>query len=349
MNVKFVDYPKQHKKYKKEIEGAMLRVARSRARILQNEVKKFEDNLAQFVGTKYAVGLNSGTDALFLSLKLLGIGPGDEVISVGHTFHATVEAIVWNGAKPVLVDVGEDGMMNLESVMQKINSKTKAIIPVHLMGDMVEMRALRRIALDANVKIVEDACQALGSSIENEKAGSFGVTGCFSFFPAKILGAYGDAGALTTDDEALAKEAKDMREHYKYNPGKYGFNSRLDELQAAILNVKIGHLNEMIARRDEVADIYNKTLTRAITIPTIREGRVYQDYIIRTDRRDELQNYLTMHGIETLKNDYHFPNDLPKPEHTVSLESQTLRLPCNDVLTDKEVLYVAKTINKFFE
>lgn len=343
MNVSFVNYPKQHQKYQKEIEAAILRVCNSRARILQQEVKNFEQNLADFVGTKYAVGLNSGTDALFMTLKLLGVGSGDEVITVGHTFHATVEAIVWNGAKPVLVDVGEDGMMDVISVKKAITSKTKAIIPVHLMGDMVNVGALSVLGLP----IIEDACQALGASYGGVKAGAWGIAGAFSFFPAKILGAYGDAGAITTDDEALYKELKDMREHYKYNPGKYGFNSRLDELQAAILNVKIKHLPEMIQRRQEIADMYDDGL-KGVVLPTKRLGRVYQDYIIRTDRRDELAEFLKNKGIETLKNDYHFPDDLPKPEHTVKLESQTLRLPCNDVLSDEEVKYVIEKSNEFF-
>ena len=349
--VSFVDYPKQHQKYP-EIEEAILRVCNSKARILQDEVRMFEENLAKFVGTKYAVALNSGTDALFLSLKLLGIGNGDEVITVGHTFHATVEAIHWNGATPVLVDVYDtNSTMDIDACINAITEKTKAIIPVHLMGDMVNMEALKyRLSLlgREDIYIIEDACQALGSESKGIKAGAWGTTGCFSFFPAKILGSYGDGGAVTTNDEELYKELKDIREHYKYNPGKWGFNSRMDELQAAILNVKIWHLPEMIKRRQEIADIYDKNLLGVI-LPTKRKGRVYQDYIIRTDNRDELAAYLKEQGIETLKNDYHFPSDCPKPDATVKLESKTLRLPCNDVLTDGEVLYVCEKINEFYK
>lgn len=350
MKVSFVDYPKQHKKYQKEIEDAILMICNSRARILQGEVETFEKNLADYIGTKYAVGVANGTDALFLSLKLLGIKEGDEVITVGHTFHATVEAIVWNGAKPVLVNVGKDGMMDLNDVYEKITPRTKAIIPVHLMGDMVDMKGLINLLMGMeryDIKIVEDACQALGSERDGKKAGSWGKTGAFSFFPAKILGAYGDAGAITTNDEGLAKELKDMREHYKYNPGKYGFNSRLDELQAAILNVKLSHLKEALERRQEIANLYYAGL-KIDGLPTIREGRVYQDYIIRTDRRDELAEYLKKNEIETLKNDYHFPDDLAKPKGTVELESQTLRLPCNDVLENSEIEYIIQKVNQFF-
>jgi len=350
MKTNFVDYPRQHKKYESEIDGAIKRICNSRARILQEEVKKFEENLAKFIGTKYAVGLNSGTDALFLSLKLAGIKAGDEVITVGHTFHATVEAIVWNGAKPVLVNVGEDGMMDLKDVFEKITYKTKAIIPVHLMGDMVDMKGLKNLlhGMDRDdIIILEDACQALGSERDGKKAGAWGHAGAFSFFPAKILGAYGDAGAVTTNDENLYKELKDMREHYKYNPGKYGFNSRLDELQAGILNAKFTHLPEMLKRRQEVADRYYQGL-KIGGLPTIRKGRVYQDFIIKNERRDELSDFLKENGIETLKNDYHFPDDLKKPWETVALEQQTLRLPCNDVLENDEVDYVIKKINEFF-
>ena len=342
MQINFVDYPRQHNKYKDEIEEAILRVCNSRARILQNEVKTFEENLAKFVGTRFAVGVANGTDALIMILRYLGIGKGDEVITVGHTFHATVEAIVHNGAKPVLVDVGEDGMMDIKAVKKAVTSKTKAIIPVHLMGDMANLTEL----IGYDLFVIEDACQALGSELGGRKAGAWGVAGAFSFFPAKILGAYGDAGAVTTNDEAMHKELKDMREHYKYNPGKYGFNSRLDEIQAAILNVKMKYLPDILKRRQEIADLYDAGL-KGVTLPTKREGRVYQDYIIRTDKREELAAFLKEQGIETLKNDYHFPDDCPKPLDTVFLEAETLRLPCNDVLEDDEIKYVIEKVNEF--
>ena len=364
MKVKFVDYPKQHAKYS-EIEEAILRVARSSDRILRGEVQKFEQNLADFVGTKYAIGVANGTDALTMSLRALGVGPGDEVITVGHTFHATVEAIHWNGAKPVLVDVGEDGMMDMKAVAKAITPRTKAIIPVHLMGNVCEMQELSNVIIKYHAKdigneivVLEDACQALGAertypfceggTYTIKAGGSLGKAGCFSFFPAKILGAYGDAGAVTTDDENLYKELKDMREHYKYSDTpKYGFNSRLDELQAAILNVKFKYLPDMIKRRQEIADLYDAGLKDLpIKLPTKRQGRVYQDYIIRTDRRNELAEFLKENGVETLKNDYHFP--IPKPEHTIKLESETLRLPCNDVLEDEEIKYVCEKINEFY-
>lgn len=348
MNVSFVDYQKQHRKYKQEFDDAWNRVADSRARVLQNEVKTFEENLAKFVGTKYALGVANGTDALIMVLRYLkeknGWQDGDEVITVGHTFHATVEAIVHNGLKPVLVNVGEDGMIDVKEVKNAVTINTRAVIPVHLMGDMANVQELRDDL--AGIVVLEDACQALGSELNGIKAGAWGIAGAFSFFPAKILGAYGDAGAITTNDEDLYKELKDMREHYKYNPGKYGFNSRLDELQAAILNVKLKYLPNMIKRRQEIADLYDAGL-KGVKLPTKRLGRVYQDYIIRTQKRDDLAHFLKDNGIETLKNDYHFPDDLPKPEHTTKLESETLRLPCNDVLENEEIEYVIQKVNEF--
>lgn len=345
--IRFFDPYKQYLRYKGEIDDAMQDTLERGDLILRQDVEEFEKNLAEYVGTDYAVGLNSGTDALFLSLKFLGIKEGDQVITVGHTFHATVEAIHNCGATPVLVNIKEDGMMDVNEVLSKINPYTKAIIPVHLMGDMVDMKALTE---GTDLPIIEDACQALGADIDGKKAGAWGWVGCFSFYPAKILGCFGDGGAVTTNDEEFANELKDMRNHYKYNPGKWGFNSRLDNIQASILNVKIQYLNDMLDRRNEIAFMYDDGLVNNgfLDIPTRRKGRVYQDYIIRTDKRDELAEHLKALDIETMKNDYHFPDDLPKPEKTVELEKQTLRLPCNDVVTDEEVQEIIILINDFY-
>ena len=344
--VPFVDFAKEDEMFEEGITQAINKCRKEGKYILQEDVEEFEVALAEFVGTKYAIGVNSGTDALFLSLKMLGVGEGDEVITVGHTFHATVEVIKHCGALPILVDVGEDAMMDVTKVVQAITPRTKAIIPVHLMGDMVDMPLLMKIA--GHIPVVEDACQALGADTDGKKAGAWGKTGCFSFYPAKILGCMGDGGAITTDDEELADELKDLRNHYKFNPGKYGYNSRLDNVHAAVLNVKIKRLPEILARRQEIADIYDREL-QGVTLPTQREGRVYQDYIIRSDQRDNLASFLKENGIDTLKNDYHFPDDLPKPVGTMKLERETLRLPCNETLTDEDVYYIVDKINEFFE
>lgn len=345
MEVKFVDFGKQYRKYQKEIDDAISVCLHNGQLILRRKVDEFEQELAKFVGTKYAVGVNSGTDALFLSLKMAGVGPGDEVITVGHTFHATVEAIVRCGAQPILVGVDESSLMDLSELSEFITPKTKAIIPVHLMGDMVDVQTIKEMW--PKIKIIEDACQALGASIVGRKAGSFGDFGCFSFYPAKILGAFGDAGAIVTNNEDAASELKDLRNHYKYNPGKYGYNSRLDNLQAAILLVKLGHIDEILAKRADIAKMYDKGL-KGVILPRQRDGRVYQDYIIRIELRDDLSRFLKVYGgVETMKNDYHFPDDLPKPTDTVLLEKKTLRLPCNDVLEPEEIQYVIGLINRF--
>lgn len=190
--VPFVGYRIQYQDLKKEINKTLKRVLSKGELILRKDVEDFEQNLAEFVGVKYAVGLNSGTDALFLSLKAANIGKGDEVITVSHTFVASIAAIVQAGAKPVLVDVGHDFLMDIGEVERKITKKTKAIIPVHLNGRMCDMERLMKIARDYGLTVIEDAAQSLGASFEGKRAGAFGLTGCFSFYPAKILGCFGD-------------------------------------------------------------------------------------------------------------------------------------------------------------
>lgn len=356
MNVPFVNFVEEYNQHKEALDRAYFDVMGRGDYILRQDVEQFEKNMAEFVGTKYAIGVNSGTDALFLMLHLLNLVEGDEVITVGHTFHATVEAIVHAGGKPVLVNVGDDGMMDIEEVKKAITPKTRAIIPVHLMGDMVDMKKLTDHCAYLAVKekhlivIIEDACQALGSERDGKRAGSWGFAGAFSHYPAKILGTAGDAGCITTNDGTIASDLKDLRNHFKYNPGEFGFNSRLDNIHAAFLNAKFPKLNWMIERRQEIADIYNEKLKdiEGLTLPTIRKGRVYQDYIIRTKERERLEQYLHDNGIQTMRNNYDFPVACPKPEKTVQLENETLRIPCNETLTDEQVNYVADKINEFY-
>ena len=359
MRVNFVQYDHAYLKIKDEIDRAMQRVLESGDLILRKEVEVFEQNLSTLVGTKHAIAVANGTDALMLSLRAAGVGQGDEVVTVGHTFHATVEAIVHVGAKPVLVDVNELGVMDVDKVNDAITPNTAAIIPVHLMGDMVDMKALQGI-VDVNnlarndfqkkIVIIEDACQALGALWEDKKAGAWGLAAAFSFYPAKILGAAGDAGAITTNDDALAVELREMRNHYKGKPGKYGFNSRMDNLQAAILNVRFRYLRESLEKRRLCAVMYNDNLFQLpIVLPKYRDGRVWQDYVIRTKHRDALYDFLKEQGVETMKNDYHFPDDLPKPLATIELEQETLRLPCNAEISPVKQHEVIFQIKKFYE
>jgi hypothetical protein len=332
--VPFVEYGKSYLQIKKEVLPEINRVLSQGKLILQEDVEKFEKKLASYCATKYAVGLNSGTDALVLALKALGIGKGDEVITTGYTFWATVESIINVGAKPVLCDIGEDLLIDISSIAGKITNKTKAIIPVHIGGARCNMEEIMKIAKKNNLKVIEDSAQGLGTGKP------LGDIQTYSFYPAKVLGCYGDGGAITTNDEELYNKIILLRNHGgKPHPVLAGHNSRLDNLQAAILNIKIKHLNKMIKRRREIAKIYNKELgfnTKSIT---------FQEYNYRTDDRDGLYNFLKENGIETIKGDYGFPLKVPK-ECQVANES-ILRLPIWTTLSDKQIKYVCKKINEY--
>ena len=335
--VRFFDPAKGYKKIKKEIDSEIHRVLGAGDLILRADVEKFEATLAAYCGTKFAVALNSGTDALYLALWAFGIKPGDEVLVPAHTFVATAQVVAQLGATPVLYDLDATII---------ISEKTKAIIPAHITGEFgANMKSLMSIARPKGIKVIEDACQALGAVQEGQRAGSIGDAGCFSFYPAKILGAYGDAGALVTNDETLANEVRELRNHYKKDYSKWGINSRMDNLQAAVLNVRFRYHNLALMKRAAIAEMY-RALNGVVGLPNYVEGRVWQDYVIRTEKRDALYDFLKAAGVETMKNEYPFP--MPKPPLSLKYESETLRLPCNENLTDKEVLYVIETIKKFY-
>lgn len=365
MNVRFFNPGLTFEKHKKEILREYERVRSAGKLILQEDVEKFEKNLARYVGTHYAVALNSGTDALYLAMKALGIGPGDEVITVSYTFVATIQTIAQTGATPVLVDIGNDHLMDIDALKRAITPRTKAIIPVHIEGSMVDIpKIYDKITADHTIYIIEDAAQALGASINGKKAGSFGIAGCFSFYPAKILGAPGDAGAITTNDPFLYAEIVKMRNHYLIGKKpadpdeivKFGVNSRMDNVHAAELNLHFGWLEETHARRAAVAAMYNNELLHVpLKPPADQQGRVWQDYVVRCDRRDALYQYLKDHGVETLGKD-EYPNHLRKGlgldhfslPNTERMIGEFLRLPCNPNLTSDEVRYVIKQIYDFF-
>lgn len=325
MRVRFWNPGYAYQKIRDEIRDEDDRVLSQGQLILRQDVEDFENNLARYVGTKYAVAVASGTDALILSLKILDIGQGDEVITTAYTFRATVEAIHHVGATPVLVDLDEDWK-------KYITHKTRAVIPAHLEGRTLNWEP------EPGIHMIEDACQAIGAKEQT------GVFACYSFYPAKILGCYGDGGAITTNDEELYNELKIMRNHYKGDWSKYGFNSRLDNREAAVLNVKFKYLADHIARRKEIAHRYDRELKGVVT-PEPRE--VYQDYVIVSRERDQLYEFLAEKGIETMKNEYPFPVDLVKGPKTRFYEANSLRIPCNPELTDMEVDYVIKCINSY--
>lgn len=343
MKVRFFDPGLGYKKIKKEVDREITRVLTNGDLILRKDVEFFEKELAKFVGTRYAVGLNSGTDALYIILKALGIGTGDRVLVPSHTFVATAQVVAQVGAIPVLYDIGA----TVSSV------DVKAVMVAHIAGDMNvrEMKKLVEICQRRGIPVIEDACQALGAVQDGKKAGSFGIAGAFSFYPAKILGAYGDAGALVTNDRGIYKQALELRNHYKTDYSKWGINSRLDNIQAAVLRIKLRQLPQTLAQRKAIAEIYLNDLNgTGLHLPLDVKGRVWQDFVIETKNyieRDRLYLFLKENGVETMKNEYPFP--IKKGEKSLKFEQQSLRLPCNENLTVQEVRYVVSMIYKFYD
>ena len=362
--VPFVEPVKLYKKLKNELDRAYFEVMSKGDLINRGQLNSFEENLAKFVGTKYAVGLNSGYDALHISLYAAGIGIGDEVIVPAHTFVATCSAVVNVGATPVLVDVEKDFNIDVDKIEEVINKKTKAIIPVHLNGYMADMNKVMEIAKKYHLIVIEDACQSLGSSINGKGAGSWGVTGCWSFYPFKILGGYGDGGAITTDDPDVALFTRRMRYNGEdRDTGEYhghGFTCLLDNLQAAFLDVKLPYLPEWIKRRKDIAERYREAFS---DIPDLmlphydRVGfdHVYQNYVVRSKQGDDFSDYLEQNGVEVIvqfrKPYYKYGalklEDRGFPE-TELLSREVCSLPMNVEMDDEQVDYVIKTVKSFY-
>jgi len=310
--IKFLDLSSQYKSIKKEIDKAIKRVLESNQFIGGDEVKEFEKEIAKFCSTKYALSVNSGTDALFLSLKALGIGLGDEVITTPFTFISTAEVIANCGAKPVFVDIDPKTFnINPLKIEEKINKKTKAIIPVHLFGQMADMTRIMRIARKYGLYVIEDAAQAIGAEYKNKKAGTFSDLGCFSFFPSKNLGGYGDGGMVVSNNEELAEKIRLLKNHGSSPKEKYlnlilGTNSRLDTIQAAILRVKLKHLEEWSKARAKKAGLYTNQLgkLKELITPSIASGRthIFHQYTVRVNKqvRNKLVSYLNKQGIPTM-------------------------------------------------
>lgn len=369
--IKFFEPSKTYQTHKEEFDAEIQRVLNAGDLILRSDVERFEKNVADYIGTKYAVALNSCTDALYLALRGLKIGQGDEVLVPSRTFVASVQVIKQVGATPVYYDL--EGVLNF-------TDKTKAIIPVHIEGAFdSHFDRILDLAREKGWYVIEDAAQAFGAVKNGKKAGSFGIAGCFSFYPAKTLGAFGDAGALTTNDKKLYNWVKGARNHFKETAEDWGVNSRLDNLQAAILNVKFKYYENALKRRQEIAEMYHQEL-KGVELPRKIEGRIWQDYIIRVgddthkdfpyglygnkiyrtknglptmlggdaiSERDELYEFLKENGIETMKNNYPFP--VPKLPQSQKYEDETLRLPCNENLTNEEVQFIIKKIKQFYE
>ena len=367
--IPFVDLKAQYNSIKEEIDEAIQRVLDTTSFIMGEELVKFEEEFASFCNTKNAVGVANGSDALILALIACKIGDGDEVITVPHTFIATTEAITQVGGKIVFVDIdSKTYTLDAKKIEEKITEKTKAIIPVHLYGQPAEMDSIIRIAKKYKLWIIEDAAQAHGAEYKNKKVGSIGDVACFSFYPGKNLGAYGDAGIITTNNDEIANKVKLLRNHGRINK-KYehtieGFSSRLDNLQAAILRVKLRHLNEWNIKRRLNAHHYNKLLKdlEGITIPYEADyaKHVHHLYVIRVDKmeRDILIENLKRNGIAT---GIHYPIPLHlQPAYnylgykrgdfpvTEKASQEILSLPIFAELSDRQIDEIVKLIKNYY-
>lgn len=311
MQIPFVDLKAQYQTIKDEIADAITNTLDGMDLVLGPNVRAFEAEFATYCGTQHAVGVASGTDALCLALRACGIRPGDEVITVSHTFVATAEAIVQLGAVPVFVDVDPDTYtLDPACLKAAITSRTRAIVPVHLYGQMADMDAIMCIAERHGLMVVEDACQAHGADLRGRRAGSIGDSAAFSFHIWSNLGAFGDAGAVTTNSRAVAEQVRVLRDHgasVKFQHQETGVNSHLDELQAAVLRVKLRRLNAWNALRRAHARTYAQQLAdTALEVPLVRPGstHVYNTFVVRTDDRDRVRKYLEDRGVTT---DIHYP------------------------------------------
>jgi dTDP-4-amino-4,6-dideoxygalactose transaminase len=364
-SVPFFNYSYVFTSRETEFLAAMTDVCRRGAFIMQRDLEEFERNLAAYVGVKHVVGMANATDALHLALRAAGIGSGDEVIFCSHTMVATASAIYFAGATPVPVECGPDHLIDPASVETAITPRTKAIMPTQLNGRTSNMDALQAIAQRHNLLIIEDAAQALGSKFKGRCAGAFGIASCISFYPAKTLGCLGDGGCAMTNDDAIYERLLLLRDHGRAPSGDvvlWGLNSRLDNLQAAILNLKLPDYDREIARRREIAARYRRRLA---SLPALRlppgpdddpdHFDIFQNYEIEAPRRDELREFLKQRGVGTLiqwgGKPVHqfrklgFTQCLP---YTDDLFTRMLMLPMNRSLTDEDADYVAACIGEFY-
>jgi dTDP-4-amino-4,6-dideoxygalactose transaminase len=364
-SVPFFDYPHLFLTEEEELTAIFRDVGLRGAFILQEDLARFERNLAAYLGVKYALGVGSATDGLLLALRAVGIGPGDEVIFCSHTMVATAAAIHFAGATPVPVECAGDHLIDAEAVDRAVTPRTRAILPTQLNGRTANMQALEVIAQRHDLAIVEDAAQALGSRFQGRPAGSFGAAGAISFFPAKTLGCLGDGGAILTNNENIYERVIELRDHGRGAGGEivsWGLNSRLDNLQAAILDFRLASYETTIGRRRALAGIYRERLQiiRQLKLPPgpgddPEHFDVFQNYEIEAERRDELRAHLKTRGIGTALpwggkavhqwTRLGFTNRLP---FTEALFERVLLLPLNLSLTDDDVHHVSNTIADFY-
>jgi dTDP-4-amino-4,6-dideoxygalactose transaminase len=359
-----VDLKIQYEAIKEEINSAILSVLQSSQFILGPNVKALEEEVATYHGVKHAVSVASGTDALHLALRAAGIARGDEVITTPFTFIATAEAISYLGAVPVFVDIHPDTFnMDVSKIEAAITKKTKAILPVHLFGQAVDMDNLMQIAREHDLRVIEDCAQSFGAEYQGKKTGTFGEFGCFSFFPSKNLGGYGDGGMVITDDTKLAEHVLSLRNHgsrVRYYHDEIGFNSRLDEVQAAVLRIKFRHISEYNAKRRSNALLYHDSLRGpGIVIPSELKGskHVYHQYTIKVKNRDAMKKKLDDGKITSSMIYYPVPlhlqtayKDLGMGPGSLSLSEQVshevLSLPMYPELTEAQIKQIADAVKK---
>ena len=363
MKIPFNDLSRQYKSIQKQLNRSLNNVLKSGWFILGKNVEIFEEDFADYVGKKYGIGVATGTDALFLSLLACGIKRGDEVITVSNTAIPTIAAISATGAIPVLVDINSFFTIDTNKIEEKITSRTKAIIPVHLYGQSCQMGPILNIAKKHSLFVIEDCAQAHGSEYKRKKV-PFGDIGCFSFYPTKNLGAYGDGGMIVTNNAGLAQKLKLLRnygETKRFTHIIKGYNSRLDEIQAAILRIKLKYLEKWNQKRKKIAQLYNQLLTGIVFTPQEDKDskHVYHLYVIKTEKRNELQEFLYSKNIAT---NIHYPipvhlqkgysdlgykkGEFPKSEKNAK---EILSLPIFPELGESEILYICNNIRKFFK
>lgn len=365
MQVPFNDLKIQYDGLKGECRQALDRVLESQGYILGPEVEAFEKAFAEYCQAKYAVGVNSGTMALQLALLALDVKPGDEVITVAQTFIATAEAISWCGATPVFIDVDDQTYTINPALIEKaITPKTRGIIPVHLYGHPSDMNAVKSVAQKHGLFVLEDAAQAHGALFQGKRVGGLGEASCFSFYPGKNLGAFGEGGAVVTNDEKVALEVKKLRNHggiVRYTHERLGFNGRMEAIQGAVLNVKLPHLDEWNAKRRKNAELYHELLAGLdLALPREAEGcrSVYNSYVIRSKKRGALQSFLSSADIQTM---IYYPvkiHQLDFYKHlgyqdgslpvTEALCAEGLALPIYPDLSEEQLAYVGTKVREFF-
>lgn len=364
MTIPFVDLAGQFRNLEDKLTKAFLDIGRSGIYIMGDKLESFEIKAAEYCGVKHAIGVGHGSDAIFLILKALGVGTGDEVITATNSFIASAWVVAATGATPVLVDVAEDLNIEPELIEAAITAKTRAIIPVHLTGRPAPMDEINSLAQHHDLYVVEDAAQSIGARYRGRRVGSLGLAGGFSLHPLKNLGVYGDGGLITTNDDKLASNLRMLRNHGLRNRDEcemWGFNSRLDAMQAAFAEIKLGFLDGWNERCREIAKTYQKGLADYVQVPFDQpwEECVYHNFVIRTDKRNDLMVHLKDQGVDTR---VHYPipihlqhaakdlgyklGDFPRGEEYAKT---MISLPIYPELSDVEVAYVVEAVKNFFE